>query len=303
MDVDVRAAVGARRAPEGSRVMALELAQSDEMVRSGWWKWSVWMDGTDEELDQVKEVTYLLHPSFPDPVCVVRDRSSAFRISTAGWGEFTIHAEARLRDGSVQKFRHPLKLHTPKQHAALPEAPHVFLSYSAIDGRLAAQVSRELESHGVKVINSSSAMSPGSPAETIRTALENSLAVVALQSDTPSNAVRAELATAHDLDKRVVHVQVGAAPSDDDAPRGDVLQFAASAHAETIARKVMQVLEPMAELPSKPTGTDAQSGPVKKNAVSRSASTGKAAAAKLKSSSKSAAAKRSTKKLSSRRGR
>ncbi|HEY0993740.1 MAG TPA: pYEATS domain-containing protein [Kofleriaceae bacterium] len=257
--------------------MPLKLAQSDELVRSGWWKWSIWVEGTDEELDQVKEVTYLLHPSFPDPVCVVSDRSSAFRISTAGWGEFTIHAEARLRDGSVQKLRHQLELHMPKKAAPPPDTPHIFLSYSAIDGRLAAQVSRELESHGVKVINSGSA-APGSPDDTIRAALENSHAIVALQSDTYSNAVRAELSKAHDLNKPVVHVQVGAAPSDEEAPRGNVLQFAASAHADAIAKKVMQVLEPMAE----------RGGP-RKHAAARSTSTRKGPDAGVESSARTGA--------------
>ncbi|TMQ23817.1 MAG: hypothetical protein E6J90_09620 [Deltaproteobacteria bacterium] len=128
--------------------MALKLAQSDENVRPDWWRWSVWLEGGGDELDRVSDVTYLLHPTFPEPVRVVSDRSSAFRLDSAGWGEFMIRADVRMGDGTVRTIHHELELHVAEPPGPASDVPQVFLSHSAIDGRLAAHVSRELESHG-----------------------------------------------------------------------------------------------------------------------------------------------------------
>jgi transcription initiation factor IIF auxiliary subunit len=238
----------------------LRLAQSDENVRPGWWQWSVWLDGTPEWLDRVAGVTYFLHATFSDPVRVVDDRASSFRLSSAGWGEFTIRAEARLRDGTTRRLTHALKLrHTasaeartasPAPSARGTSTSQVFLSHSAIDGRLAGQVSRELELRGMKVTSSANTMSQrNARSDVTREALQHSDAVIALQSDTPSNAVDDELSAAHGLQKPIVHVRVGP-PADKDAPPSDsVLQFGSNARAETIAKQLIERLQPKTGAP------------------------------------------------------
>lgn len=42
------------------------------------------------DIDKVREITYVVHPSFPDPIRRVRDRGSNFELIIWAWGEFTI---------------------------------------------------------------------------------------------------------------------------------------------------------------------------------------------------------------------
>ena len=86
--------------------MALRLAQSEEYAGNDYWKWAVWLEGSDEELDAIKHVEYVLHPTFLNPVREVSDRGSKFRLQTAGWGTFTLHATVIFKDGK----RSPLAL-------------------------------------------------------------------------------------------------------------------------------------------------------------------------------------------------
>jgi transcription initiation factor IIF auxiliary subunit len=97
--------------------MPLRLEQSEKYEGDGkhdhWWSWSVWVEGSASELDRIEFVEYTLHPTFPRPVRRVYDRESNFKLSTGGWGIFTIHAKAVAKDGSVTPLRHNLVLHFP----------------------------------------------------------------------------------------------------------------------------------------------------------------------------------------------
>src|ERR1035441_1241077 len=64
-----------------------------------WWEWWVWIEGPDSELDQVKRVVYTLHPTFPNPVRTISDRSTKFRLKSAGWGTFRIFARVFYKSG------------------------------------------------------------------------------------------------------------------------------------------------------------------------------------------------------------
>ena len=93
--------------------MALSIQQDQKYMGSDRWEWSVWLDGTQEELDSVEYVTYILDPTFHDPVRVVGDRTRNFRLSTLAWGTFTIHANVRHRDGQETTLQHHLVLLYP----------------------------------------------------------------------------------------------------------------------------------------------------------------------------------------------
>jgi transcription initiation factor IIF auxiliary subunit len=82
------------------------------------WAWSVWLEGTPEELDSVDYVMYVLHPGFHNPVRFVSDRATAFRLETSGWGTFTIHAKAVHRDGCETPLHHELVLEYPDKTPA-----------------------------------------------------------------------------------------------------------------------------------------------------------------------------------------
>jgi transcription initiation factor IIF auxiliary subunit len=91
----------------------MEIRQSEDYVDKDWWRWSVWLDGTKQDLDKIAAVEWRLHPSFPEPVRKTSDRKNKFRLDTAGWGVFMINAAVTMKDGSVTKLRHHLQLHYP----------------------------------------------------------------------------------------------------------------------------------------------------------------------------------------------
>jgi transcription initiation factor IIF auxiliary subunit len=90
--------------------MGLRIEQGFQYQGEDWWKWWIWLDGTQEELASVQEVTYVLHPSFPNPVRTIRNRETKFRLETAGWGTFTIYARVLHADDTVSNMEHELVL-------------------------------------------------------------------------------------------------------------------------------------------------------------------------------------------------
>src|SRR5687768_16005328 len=119
--------------------MSLEICQEATPRGEGWWDWSVWIDGPPEELDRVEKLVYRLHPTFPDPVKVVQDRSTAYRLDSSGWGEFTIQADIHYRDTrESRRLFHDLKLEEESRGVEEPpKRPEVFLSFSIADAKMA----------------------------------------------------------------------------------------------------------------------------------------------------------------------
>ena len=91
----------------------LAIEQWEKYEGDDWWKWAVWLEGTDDKLDLVEFVEWTLHPTFPNPIRKTHDRTSKFRLETGGWGVFQIRALVQMKDGMQTKLRHYLKLHYP----------------------------------------------------------------------------------------------------------------------------------------------------------------------------------------------
>jgi len=98
--------------------MALKLKQAYEYKRNDFWEWSVWVDGPQQELDQIKYVEYTLHPTFPRPVRRISDRRSGFRLDTSGWGEFKIFAKVVHKNREETLLEHFLQLAYPEGNIA-----------------------------------------------------------------------------------------------------------------------------------------------------------------------------------------
>ena len=98
--------------------MALKLNQNYEYKGKDLWEWSVWVDGSQQELDQIKYVEYTLHPTFPRPVRRIFDRSSGFRLETSGWGQFKIFAKIVHDSGEETRLEHFLQLAYPDGNIA-----------------------------------------------------------------------------------------------------------------------------------------------------------------------------------------
>ena len=68
--------------------MNLTVAQDQKYQEGDSWEWSVWIEGSDDDLDQIREVTYKLHPSFPRALRTTNNRTTKFKLQTEGWGTF-----------------------------------------------------------------------------------------------------------------------------------------------------------------------------------------------------------------------
>lgn len=95
--------------------MAFHIRQWFEYQGDDWWKWAIWLDGPEGELDLVEFVTYTLHPTFANPVRQVDDRSTKFPLETAGWGTFTIFATPHSQNGEETYLQHELFLEYPEE--------------------------------------------------------------------------------------------------------------------------------------------------------------------------------------------
>lgn len=72
--------------------------------------WKVFVDESASVLDQIDQVEYSLHATFPQPHQVRQNRQDKFALETAGWGEFTMLINVRFRDGRSEKVPYWLDL-------------------------------------------------------------------------------------------------------------------------------------------------------------------------------------------------
>ena len=94
-------------------VNAYKIEQGFKYVDEDWWKWWIWIEGSDSDLDKIHHVLYTLHFSFNDPVRKVDNRNSKFRLDTEGWGVFTLFGRLYLKDGMEVPLEHELVLEYP----------------------------------------------------------------------------------------------------------------------------------------------------------------------------------------------
>lgn len=75
-----------------------------------YYEWRVFVNEPDSVLQSVKEVQYVLHPTFPQPFQVSKDAARQFELVTSGWGQFTILITVVYQDGSREKSSYYLDL-------------------------------------------------------------------------------------------------------------------------------------------------------------------------------------------------
>ncbi|UCI14731.1 MULTISPECIES: pYEATS domain-containing protein [unclassified Mesorhizobium] len=119
------------------------------------WRWRVWIDASSEELDRIEMVRYELHPTFPEPVRTVRDRSSKFSLASSGWGEFLLHASIKFKtSGDDLRLAHWLRLSSrPLEGVIAPNQLRVFISYAFSDTEAVEKVTNALRNKGARVVN------------------------------------------------------------------------------------------------------------------------------------------------------
>ena len=75
-----------------------------------YYQWRVFVDEPRPVLDTIQQVEYVLHPTFPDPFQMSKNREGAFELVSEGWGEFTILITVRYIDGTENKTSYYLDL-------------------------------------------------------------------------------------------------------------------------------------------------------------------------------------------------
>jgi transcription initiation factor IIF auxiliary subunit len=77
----------------------------------------IYAHGTEEELNKIKEITYILHPTFQNPVRKTSDKSNNFELITWAWGEFTMKIIITTKDGEEYYRDFEFKLGEPLRKA------------------------------------------------------------------------------------------------------------------------------------------------------------------------------------------
>lgn len=195
---------------------SLRLVNDSQPHREGWWKWSVWVDGSPEDVGEIDSVTYHLHPTFPTPVVPITDPSTKFRLTSVGWGEFAIAANVTMKDGRTIRLERWLELgDDAKDKDDSPTAkrrPSVFLSHSIADKDIVVALSETLAQQGFDVLTADQLLDTSEETGSqFEKQLQHTDAVVALFSNPPSRWVEQEAMTAHRKGTYVVPVFVGGA--------------------------------------------------------------------------------------------
>ena len=71
-------------------------------IRDDWYSWTVFIEGTAQELNEIKQVVYHLHESFPTSRMVSTNALSNFARTNQGWGEFQVCVEAEMKSGGMK---------------------------------------------------------------------------------------------------------------------------------------------------------------------------------------------------------
>lgn len=141
------------------------LRQSSEYMGQNWWNWSLWIDAPPSVLNDIEYVNYKLHSTFPDPVQHRTNSQQKFLLESSGWGEFTINAEIKPKNGKKFTKRHFLTLKYPQPTQNLRpgstsatrkkhQDPTVFLSTGISDLRMGNALTRALREEGIIVFKS-----------------------------------------------------------------------------------------------------------------------------------------------------
>lgn len=71
-------------------------------------EWQLYLDAPDTILNEIEYVKYILHETFAVPEQIVRDRTTHFRLTQRGWGQFIVFIKIHFKDGSVGETKHML---------------------------------------------------------------------------------------------------------------------------------------------------------------------------------------------------
>ncbi len=185
--------------------MGISIEQTAKQNKTRNWRWSIWLEGSEGELDKLQSVTYQLHPTFTNPIRTITNRKSGFRLKSSGWGQFMIYMTLQYHDGTEEKRQHWLKFDSKAKTKALTKTPEsiskneltersptAFLSFSVADTVAAMAVRRGLEEKGVSVLDASKINAGENLSDGIEKMINQSDFGVSVISDISSNWLKME---------------------------------------------------------------------------------------------------------------
>jgi len=232
--------------------MTFRIAQESEQLKENWWRWAIWLDGTPAEMDSTTSVKWILHPTFPQPIRVISDSKTKFRLDGTGWGEFTVNAEINLTSGEVVKKRHWLRFRGTtgaEVQKSSSSGKTVFVSSSVADSTFAYDLGSRLKEHGFAVRDNADVQIGRRSDEAALAAMRDAAGTVVILSGAPSPYIQREVAALRAASIPIVPVLIGEKAtipsdwSDIQAIRikggsDEEIKFAAQAIGETITKRL-----------------------------------------------------------------
>ena len=169
------------------------------------WDWEAWIEAAPSVLDSIQSVEYFLHESYPRPHRESKSRSSRFKISSYGWGEFRLRATVHLKTGANENLERWVSFRA-KGSQDNRNVKKVFMSYAASDSRVAQAARLALEADGIKVVSPEDLI-PGIPWKlALKKEIQDSDAMLVITPENASDAIDAEITMAIESKKTVLPV-------------------------------------------------------------------------------------------------
>ena len=185
--------------------MTLRIAQDSRFIRDGLWEWSVWIEG--DQLDEVHDVAWHLHPTFPEPLRWRSDRSDGFKLVGRGWGEFEIKATMYNERGQPSSVSAWLELGGSDRPA--PSKGRVYISASLHDNAIAHRLRDAFRDEGIDAQDAQTSLSGEDWDTGIETSISRAQVVLPVIKGQLSPIVEQEIEMARATDTPVVPIVIG----------------------------------------------------------------------------------------------
>ena len=183
----------------GSAPRGLTIKQRVTRAGGRFYDWSVWLDGPPAALQRIHHVTYLLHPTFPQPQRDVTTRANGFKLSASGWGEFRIDLRLHMQDGTVVRRAHHLRFPAEPFEPTATRASRVFVSAAAADRPLVEELKQRLQALDIAVSDATD-ITVGQPiGKSVGDLIKGSDVLIAVVSSSPSRWINLEVKMAEKL--------------------------------------------------------------------------------------------------------
>jgi len=189
-----------------------------------YWNWSIWIDASDEIINQIDMVEYILHPTFYNRVRRITTKEDKFILSSKGWGEFMIHIKIYVsnKEEPIQK-KHYLNLFSDeiemseikpeiktkvkskvKANVQKAKPKTVFISSAMSDYKKVEELTNELNKNKIEVKTQETIEIESNFTEDLNNAIEASDVFILYGLENLTKSQEFELNVAIDANKEII---------------------------------------------------------------------------------------------------